>query len=158
VGNATGVALLQAYAVPSAADNGMLAALSIRGRVGLGGDVLIAGLIVSGSTAKTLLIQAIGPTLGLLSSDLATSVLADPKLELYQLVNGSFVKVRENDDWGGDPQIAVIQTATGATGLLNPASRDGALLVTLAPGVYTANVSGVNNTGGVVLLQAYAVP
>ena len=158
VGNTTGIVLLQAYAVPSPGDTGTLSALSIRGRVGTGGDVLIAGIIVGGSTSKTLLIQAVGPTLGAISPDLANSVLTDPKLELYQLVNGSFVKIRVNDDWGGDAQIATMETATGATVLPNAASKDSALLVTLPPGVYTANVSGTNNTGGVVLLQAYAVP
>ncbi|HEX2854226.1 MAG TPA: PQQ-dependent sugar dehydrogenase [Opitutaceae bacterium] len=158
VGSTTGVTLLQVYAVPSATDTGVLSALSIRGQVGTGGEVMIAGLIVGGSSARTVLIQAIGPTLGLMSPDLATSVLTNPKLELYQLVNGAFVKIRENDDWGGDAQITTIETATGATGLLNPTSRDCALLVTLPPGVYTANVSGVANSAGVVLLQAYVVP
>ena len=157
VNNTTGVVLLQAYTVPSAG-SGVLSALSIRGRAGAGGDALIAGIIVSGSTAQTVILQAVGPTLGVLSPDLANSVLTDPKLELYQLVNGSFVKIRENDDWGGDAQITTIGNATGATPLSNGASKDSALLVTLAPGVYTANVTGVNNTAGVVLLQAYAVP
>lgn len=150
--------MLQAYAVPSASDTGTLSALSIRGRVGAGGDQMIAGLIVGGSSAKTLLIQAVGPTLGVLSPDLAASVLTDTKLELYQLVNGSFLKIRTNDDWGGDPQISAIAAATGATTLSNSSSRDSALLVTLPPGIYTANVSSVNNAGGLVLLQAYAVP
>jgi len=59
---------------------------------------------------------------------------------------------------GGDAQVATIEAATGASVLANAASKDSALLVTLPPGVYTANVSGVNNTGGVVLLQAYVVP
>lgn len=158
VGDTRGVALLQVYAVPSVVDTGVLSALSIRGRVGTGGDVMIAGLVIGGSTSRTVLIQAVGPTLGLMAPSLATSVLANPKLELYRMVNGVFVKIRENDDWGGDPQITAIQTATGATGLLNPTSRDGALLVTLPPGVYTANVSGVADAAGVVLLQAYAVP
>lgn len=158
VGSTTGVALLQAYAVPSATDTGTLSALSIRGRVGTGGDIMIAGLIVSGSTSKTLIIQAVGPTLGVIAPDLASTVLTDTKLELYQLVNDAFVKIRTNEDWGGDAQITTIQTAVGATGLSNASSRDSALLVTLPPGIYTANVSGVNNTGGVVLLQAYAVP
>lgn len=157
INNTTGVALLQAYTVPSAG-GGVLSALSIRGRVGAGGDQLIAGLIVAGSTAQTLLIQAVGPTLGVIDASLASSVIQNPRLELYQLVNGGFVKVRENDDWGGDTQISALANASGATPLSNGASRDSALLVTLAPGIYTANVSGVGNTGGVVLLQAYAVP
>src|SRR6185436_4815460 len=99
-----------------------------------------------------------GPTLGVIAPDLANSVLSDTKLELYQLVNGSFTKIRANDDWGGDAQISTLATATGATPLTTASSRDSALLVTLPPGVYTANVTGANNTGGVLLLQAYAVP
>ena len=154
----TGIALVEVYAVPSVTDTGALSALSIRGRVGTGGDVMIAGIIVGGSTAKTVLIQAVGPTLGVTSPDIAGSVLTNPKLELYKLVNGSFVKFHENDDWGGDATIAYEQIASGATSLTNAASKDSALLVTLPPGVYTANVSGVNNTSGVVLIQAYAVP
>lgn len=157
--NATsGIALLQAYAVPAGENPGRLSALSIRGRVGTSSDVMIAGLILAGSTARTLLIQAVGPTLGVLSPDLASTVLPDPRLELYQLVNGSFVQILDNDDWGGDAQIATIQNSVGASVLSDPKSRDSALLVTLPPGVYTANVSGAGSTGGVVLLQAYAVP
>jgi hypothetical protein len=156
--NTTGIALLQAYAVPSPQDTGQLSALSIRGQVGTGSDVMVAGIIVGGSTAKTLIIQAVGPTLGVLFPSLQSSVLVNPKLELYQLVNGAFVKILENDDWGGDANIATQQSASGATVLSSSTSKDSALLVTLPPGVYTANVSGVNNTSGVVLLQAYSVP
>ncbi|HEX2854225.1 MAG TPA: LamG-like jellyroll fold domain-containing protein [Opitutaceae bacterium] len=156
--NSVGIALLQAYAVPSAQDTGELAALSIRGKVGTGGDVLIAGIIVGGTTSRTLLIQAVGPTLGVLYPGLASSILANPKLDLYQLVNGSFVKIRENDDWGGDTDIGWAEVSAGATTLSNPTSKDCALLITLPPGVYTANVSGVGNSSGVVLLQAYTVP
>ena len=119
---------------------------------------MVAGIIVGGSTAKTLIIQAVGPTLGVLYPSLQSSVLANPKLELYQLVNGTFVKILENDDWGGDANITTQQSASGATVLSGATSKDSALLVTLPPGVYTANVSGVNDTSGVVLLQAYAVP
>lgn len=157
-GGVTGVALLQAYAIPSATHTGQLSALSIRGRVGTGGDIMIAGLVIGGSTSKTVLIQAVGPTLGVLAPDLAGAVIPNPKLELYQLMNGSFVKIMENDDWGGNAQIATLQAASGATVLSSPTSKDSALVVTLPPGVYTANVSGVGDTTGTLLLQAYAVP
>ncbi|MCX6933142.1 MAG: hypothetical protein NTZ29_10720 [Verrucomicrobia bacterium] len=40
----------------------------------------------------------------------------------------------------------------------NPASRDAALIVTLAPGNYTAQVSGVNDTTGVALIEIYELP
>jgi hypothetical protein len=32
------------------------------------------------------------------------------------------------------------------------------MLVTLSPGIYTAQVSGVGNTTGVALLEVYEVP
>ena len=41
---------------------------------------------------------------------------------------------------------------------LPTASKDAALLVALAPGSYTAQVSGVGGTGGVVLVEVYEVP
>ena len=37
-------------------------------------------------------------------------------------------------------------------------SRDSVLLVTLEPGSYTAQVSGVGNTTGVALVEIYEVP
>jgi hypothetical protein len=37
-------------------------------------------------------------------------------------------------------------------------SKDAALLVTLQPGVYSAQVSGVGNTTGVALVEVYEVP
>ena len=37
-------------------------------------------------------------------------------------------------------------------------SRDAALLLSLPPGTYSAEVSGVNNTGGVALIEVYEVP
>ena len=37
-------------------------------------------------------------------------------------------------------------------------SRDAALLVQLMPGMYTAQVSGVNGTTGVALVEVYEAP
>lgn len=41
---------------------------------------------------------------------------------------------------------------------LPPASKDAALLVTLAPGNYPVQVRSVDDTTGVVLVEVYAVP
>jgi hypothetical protein len=41
---------------------------------------------------------------------------------------------------------------------LEAASRDAVLLVTLEPGSYTAQISGVGNTTGVALVEIYDVP
>jgi len=52
--------------------------------------------------------------------------------------------------------LAAAFASTGAFAL--PAnSHDAVLLVTLAPGSYTAQVSGIANTAGVALAEVYAI-
>jgi len=45
-----------------------------------------------------------------------------------------------------------------AFALTADASRDAALIATLAPGSYTAQISGVGNTTGVALVEVYELP
>ncbi len=140
----TGISLVEVYdATPSSVytlSTPRLINLSARAPVGTGSDILIAGFVIGGSAPKTLLVRAIGPTLGQLN---VTGTLSDPKLEIY---SGSTL-IRSNDDWGGGLALGAAFSAVGAFSL--PASsKDAALLVTLAPGAYTAQVSG----GGATLL------
>ena len=55
---------------------------------------------------------------------------------------------------------AVLAINTAAVGLspLAIGSGDSAILTTLAPGGYTAQVSGVGGTTGVALVEIYEVP
>jgi hypothetical protein len=46
----------------------------------------------------------------------------------------------------------------GAFALSSTTSRDAALLVTLQPGTYTVQVSGVGGTTGVAIVEIYDVP
>jgi hypothetical protein len=48
-------------------------------------------------------------------------------------------------------------SVTGAFAL-DDNSKDAALIVTLDPGVYTVQVSGVNNSTGVGLVEVYDMP
>ncbi len=123
---------------------------SARAVVGTDANILIAGFVVGGSTAKNLLIRAVGPTLTAFS---VPGVLADPKLELF---SGATL-LNSNDDWGGDANISTAAVSVGAFPLANTA-KDAALLVTLPPGSYTAQVSGVGKTTGVALVELYDVP
>jgi hypothetical protein len=85
-------------------------------------------------------------------------VLANPKLDLFP--GGSAVALSANDDWGSSanaPQIAAAAARIGAFALPLE-SRDAALLVTLPPGSYTAQISGVNNATGQALVEVYEVP
>ncbi len=152
--NGTGIALAEIYdASPGAPTPATprLVNVSARTQVGTGGDVLIAGFVIGGTTARTVLIRAIGPTLSAFG---VTGTLVDPRLQLF---SGATI-VRENDNWNGDQLLTSIGTSVGAFALSDPQSRDAILLTTLAPGSYTAQVSGVNNTTGVALVELYEVP
>ncbi|MDP3072050.1 MAG: peptidylprolyl isomerase [Opitutaceae bacterium] len=151
--NGTGIALAEIYdatTVPTATTP-RLVNVSARTQVGTGGDILIAGFVIGGNSARTVLIRAIGPALAAFG---VPGVLADPRLQLF---SGSTV-IRENDNWGGDNQLTTIGASVGAFALADGASRDAMLLVTLEPGSYTAQVSGVNGGTGVALVEVYEVP
>jgi hypothetical protein len=155
VGATTGIALAEIYdAAPGTtftATTSRLVNVSARAVSGSGANVLIAGFVIAGPTPKTVLIRGIGPTLGVFG---VTGVLADPKLELF---DGANVKVQENDNWGG---VASLTSAFDAVGAfrLDPASRDAALLATLKPGNYTAQITAVSGATGIALVEIYDIP
>jgi hypothetical protein len=117
------------------------------------GATLTVGFVVGGTTAKTVLVRAIGPGLAQFG---VTGTMADPQLALFNTKTNT--KIAENDNWGGDPQITTVVTAVGAFKIDNAASKDAILLVTLAPGNYAAQVSGVGGTGGTAIVEVYEVP
>ncbi|MDO8545356.1 MAG: S8 family serine peptidase [Opitutaceae bacterium] len=146
----TGIALAELY--DTAPDGGArLVNVSARAQVGTGGNILIAGFTVSGNIPKRVLIRGIGPGLAQFG---VTSTLANPRLELYR---GS-TRLRENDDWVGAADLSTAFTQVGAFLFTSTASRDAAMLVELAPGSYTAQVSGVNNAIGVGMIEVYELP
>ena len=114
----------------------------------------IVGLSISGPVAKQVLIRAVGPAL---ASFGVTGALANPRFELK---NASGVTVARNDDWETDSDRAALLRAFQSVGAFPfaPGSRDAALLVTLAPGNYTALIESADGTTGVVLAEAYELP
>lgn len=129
--------------------DGFLRNLSTRGQVGTGGNILIAGFVIGGSSPKQVLIRAIGPSLAPFG---ITSPLADPQLEIF---SGS-ARIASNDNWTGE---AAVQTAAGRAGAFPLAlgSLDSVVLLTLPPGAYTAQVSGVGGRVGVALIELYDI-
>lgn len=129
--------------------------VSARTQVGTGDNILIAGFIIDGNTSKKVLIRAIGPTLGLFG---VPGVLADPKLELFQ--TGITSSISTNDNWGAAANATEVAAAAISVGAfaLTLESKDAVLLVTLPPGAYSAQVSGVSNTTGAALVEVYEVP
>lgn len=116
---------------------------------------LIAGFVIGGTTAKTVLIRAVGPYL---SQYFGTAALSDPKLDLYVRQSGTDSLLLSNDNWGGSALAASTATAVGAFGLTDNASKDAVLLVTLDPGIYSAKVTGVGDASGIALIEVYEVP
>ncbi len=115
------------------------------------GALLTVGFVIGGSTAKTVLVRVIGPAL---TGFGVVGAMADPKLDLF---SGSTV-IASNDNWAGDPQIAAAAGAVGAFALTNAASKDAIMFITLAPGGYTVQASGVSSTAGAALVEVYEVP
>ena len=94
------------------------------------------------------LVRAVGPGLAAFG---VGGAMVDPSLALYS----GQTKIAENDNWGGDAQVAAAFTQVGAFGLPS-ASKDAVLLLTLQPGAYTAQVAGTG--AGLALVEVYEVP
>ncbi len=115
------------------------------------GSFLTVGFVLGGSAPTKVLIRAVGPTLGGFG---VPGVVADPQLTLF---NAQSTSIGGNNDWGGTAELTAAMTAVGAFSL--PAdSKDAAVVATLQPGNYTVQVSGVNNTTGVAIVEVYEVP
>ncbi len=114
--------------------------------------------VPSGVTADMrLVIRAVGPSLDPFGIG---GLLADPRIELF---DGASRRMAANDHWSEAGGLAAAElnaafAQVGAFALTSSASKDAALLVTLAPGNYTVQVKGANSTTGVVLVEVYEVP
>jgi hypothetical protein len=154
-GGASGVSLVEVYDAttgPIPRDQRIIN-IATRATAGTGDNSLIAGFVISGVVPKRVLIRGVGPTL---ASFGLTGVLARPQLS----VSSGATVLAQNADWSTSPDAAAI--AAGATQVgafaFGATSLDAALIVYLAPGAYTAQVSGAGNTTGVALIEVYELP
>ena len=152
----TGVSLVEVYdATPAGSytlTHPRLINISARIQVGTGQDILIAGFYVGGTTSKTVLIRASGPALIPFG---VSNVLAQPSLALY---DSAQVNIATNTGWLADAQLSRVAASVGAFSWGTTPTPDSALLVTLAPGAYTAQVKGADGGTGIALIEVYDVP
>ena len=149
-----GTVLVEVYDIGETNDT-RLVNVSARNQVGTGGNILIAGFVVTGADPKNMLIRAVGPELqnfGL------TGTLADPLLRVFKQNPADPTNpllVGENDNWS--PGLRPSFVKTGAFDLTT-LSLDAALVITLEPGAYTAQVSGADGGTGQAIVEIYELP
>jgi plastocyanin len=142
---ATGIGLVEVFKLPSASP---LANISTRLNVLTGDNVLIGGFIIGGPDNKKVVLRAIGPSLSNPPFNLR-GVLADPTIELHDATRAI---IATNDNWKDTQQAEIL-----ATGLQPTNDLESAMVMTLAPGPYTAIVRGKNGGTGIGLVEAYDV-
>ena len=125
----------------------ILSNISTRSLVETGDDVMIGGFIVSGPDSGKVIIRAIGPSLvnyGI------TNPLQNPTLELHDHTGAV---IASNNNWMDAPnEQEIINSGRAPSNNL-----ESAILMSLAPGAYTAIVRGVNAGTGVALVEVYGL-
>ena len=131
--------------------------VSTRLPVGTGDNVLIEGFIVQGpaGSTKKIMVRAIGPSLipfGI------TDALPNPTLEIH---DSSGATIATNNDWKTTQTGGLItgdqSTDISASGLAPGNDLESAIIANLAPGSYTAVVSGAGNSTGTGVVDAYDI-
>ena len=116
--------------------------IATRLRVQTGENVLIGGVIVTGSEPKKVIIRAIGPSL----AEVVDGALADTTLELYE----GDTLLASNDNWKDSQQPEIEATTIPPNHEL-----ESAVVYTLAPGSYTAVMSGKDGATGIGVIEVY---
>jgi hypothetical protein len=143
-----------------------LANISTRAMVGAVEDgALIAGFVIAGTTSNTVLVRGVSQSLGTLYG--MRRALGNSQVAVFDskgreiAANAIWTKPgrgnpNEADD---DDRILDLDEAGNRTGAfkLPRGSNDSALLLTLAPGAYTAQLTGRNNSSGIALVEVYEV-
>jgi kumamolisin len=136
--------------------------ISTRAQVQTGQSAMFAGFVISGSGAsKSVLVRGVGPALSAFG---VSGILSQPLLGIY---DNTSTLIASNTGWGNSPvagtsavQAAFRQaTATDMSSAgafpLTTNSADCAMVLTLPPGSYSAQVSGIGATTGVALAEVY---
>ena len=142
-----------------------LSNISTRAYVGTGGNVEIGGFIITGTSPKTVLIRARGPSMGGTPFNVP-GTLANPYVQLYSFGAGAYIASQDN--WQTAASCSAGYTCSGPPAGLDPCqpnpgqttappgcAYEAAFQMTLPPGNYGAIVSGVGGGVGVGLVEVF---
>ena len=149
-----GVTLAEIYDAGDDSSDSRLVNLSIRGDVSAGEGSLISGFVLAGNASRRLLVRGDGPALTQYG---VASALADPTIGVY---GASGLLLASNDDWSAGsagPTLATAALSAGAFPLI-AGSKDAALSLSVAPGLYTVQLTGANAATGAALIEIYELP
>jgi probable HAF family extracellular repeat protein len=136
-----------AYLLQPIEGESRLTNFSIRGRTAPGEQALIAGFIVAGTTPKSMLLRAAGPSLATYGVNAAA---VDPSLVLF----GPNGEIGRNDDWQNLSELVSTIHAVGAFEF-SPGSRDAAMRTQVLPGAFTVHLASTSSSS-IALAEVYA--
>jgi hypothetical protein len=123
--------------------------LSIRGQVSPSTQ-FISGFVIEGRASTSVLIRGIGPALARFGVE---DALLRPLLTVYD-ARGE--PIAQNAGWGTRPtEERDVMKRLGSSFPLAENSNDCGLVLTLAPGPYTVQLSGVSGAAGIGLIELY---
>lgn len=154
VNGASGTGMVEIYEV--SASGTRLVNLSSSAYVDNAGNTLTGGLTIGGSGAERVLVRGIGPALGNFNQP---NFVADPTMSVAALGGSGPATISGDDDWNDSPVsgLSSVFQQVGAFAL-TPLSRDAAVVQTLAPGRYSAQVNGTDGPNGIGMVEVYEVP
>ena len=144
-GNSVGTAVVDAFDL-STGSAARLANIATRGLIQPGDKLMIGGFIVQNGSVRVV-VTALGPSLAAFG---IANALPDTTL---QLIDQNGVIVRQNDDWMTDQK-----TELQGTGLQPGNNLEAALVQTIPPGQYTAQVRGKPEATGTGVVQVFFLP
>jgi hypothetical protein len=126
-----------------ASSSSRLDSISTRAVVAQGERPLVAGFVINGPGSRRVIIRGMAPSW----AQYIDGTMMDPTL---QLRDGNGTPLVFNDDWADTQQSDV-----EASFLAPVDSRESAIVATLAPGSYTADLIGACGAGGFAIIDVH---
>lgn len=118
-------------------------------------NLAFTGFVITGDEKRTVLVRAIGPGLAPFG---IVDFLRNPLLSVVRSTPNA--PTSRNNDWSDESAESITRTATAVGAFPLPtASKDAALILSLAPGAYVAQVTSPDaGDSGQALIEVYILP